>query len=240
VSGAFTGAEACRGLIEKADLGTIMFDEIGAISGEVQAKLLQFLDDRHVRRVGSTRSKPVDTWLIAATNEDLEARVREGTFRADLYQRLQAFSVRIPPLASRREDIVPLARHFAQKAAVVHDRGDIRLAPDLVLALEGRSFAGNVRELRTEIERMVILSDGPILTAADLRERIEGERPAVDGASLDLDTILERCICETVRMARDQCRGNVAQMADQLGKSTASVYRYLEKYGLQAARSKRP
>jgi DNA-binding NtrC family response regulator len=234
VSGAFTGAEACRGLIEKADLGTIMFDEIGAISCEVQAKLLQFLDDRHVRRVGSTRSRPIDTWVIVATNEDLEVRVREGTFRADLYHRLQSFTVHIPPLTSRREDIALLAEHFVRQAAHANERSDLLLAPDLLLALEGRSWPGNARELKAVIDRLVILSGGPILTAADLRQRINGELPAVDSDHLDLDRILDRCLREILLMARDQGRGNVAQMATLLGKSPASVYRYLRRHGIEA------
>jgi DNA-binding NtrC family response regulator len=162
--GAFTDAKAQkRGLFEEADGGTLFLDEIGELPGGTQAKLLKVLEEMTFRRLGGTRDLTVSLRLIAATNKDLAEEVRRGTFRLDLYHRLDVFHIRVPPLRDRREDIIPLAEHFLSIFSTRMRKPAASLAPETERILREYDYPGNVRELKNLIERAVILSSGTVI-----------------------------------------------------------------------------
>ncbi|HYD99607.1 MAG TPA: sigma 54-interacting transcriptional regulator [Alphaproteobacteria bacterium] len=168
--GAFSGAQrgGKPGLLELADGGTVFLDEIGEMSPYLQAKLLRFLSDGTFRRVGGEREQRVDVRVVSATHRDLERMVAEGRFREDLMYRLNVLTLQVPPLRARPEDILPLARHFADRACVQTGRSRCRLAPAAEAALLGSDWPGNVRQLANVVFRAVTLAGGPVLDAADL------------------------------------------------------------------------
>jgi two-component system response regulator AtoC len=177
--GAFTDARSSRrGLIELADGGTLFLDEIGELPDASQAKLLKFLDSMRFRRVGGERELEVSLRVIAATNQDVEALVKAGKFRQDLYHRLSVFVVQVPPLAERREEVPALAQAFLQHCAPRTKKRVVRLSPEALQLLNGYDFPGNVRELKNIIERAVILAQGSELTAEDLVLRAPAGRTA--------------------------------------------------------------
>ena len=162
--GAFTGAVASRpGRFELAHGGTLFLDEIGTLSAAVQSKLLRALESRQIERVGSRRSTPVDFRLISATNEDLEAGVGAGTFREDLFYRINTVVLRIPPLRERSDDIPLLVRHFLGRFAKRHGKSDPRLSEAVLGRLEKHPWKGNVRELEHVVENLVLFSDGDVI-----------------------------------------------------------------------------
>jgi transcriptional regulator with GAF, ATPase, and Fis domain len=167
--GAFTGATSDQpGTIRTADGGTLFLDEIGELPLDVQPKLLRFLENGEVSTLGERRPVTVDVRIIAATHRDLEALVRQGRFREDLFFRLQVIPVRVPPLRERREDVPALARHFLRELGP-KGRTPV-LAPDALAALTAHAWPGNVRELRNVVERtLAYAADAAVLTAADLR-----------------------------------------------------------------------
>ncbi len=159
--GAFTDAKAQkRGLFEEADGGTLFLDEIGELPAGTQAKLLKVLEEMTFRRLGGTRDLTVSVRVVAATNKDLAGEVRRGTFRLDLYHRLDVFHIRVPPLRDRREDILPLAEHFLGIFGTRMRKPVASLAPETERILLAYDYPGNVRELRNLVERAVILSSG--------------------------------------------------------------------------------
>jgi len=181
--GAFTGAVGSRrGLCEAADGGTLFLDEIGEMPLSCQAKLLRFLDDQTFLRVGGSRKVRVHVQIVAATNRDLRAMVAEGTFRGDLYYRLNVAPVALAPLRSRPDDILPLAYYWLRRISAQHGNRVIGLAPDAERRLIAHAWPGNVRELRNLIERMVILCPGDCITADQLPEEIDarGAAPAAE------------------------------------------------------------
>lgn len=200
--GAFTGAsEAKKGRFEEADGGTIFLDEIGELPSGVQAKLLHFLQEREFERLGSTRTRRVDVRIIAATNADLSAAVAEGTFRPDLYHRLNVFPISIPPLRHRQADIPLLSNYFLEKSAKEYGK-NLQFAPGSMEVLTTYHWPGNVRELENLIERLAILSEKPLIAPQALptylfRKRRENTRsetgePAVSRIEeMERDTILE-------------------------------------------------
>jgi two-component system, NtrC family, response regulator AtoC len=176
--GAFTDARSSRrGLIEMADGGTLFLDEIGELPEASQAKLLKFLDSMRFRRVGGERELEVSLRVIAATNQDVDALVKSGRFREDLYHRLSVFVVQVPPLAQRPEEVAGLARAFLAQCAAKTKKRVEGLTDAALALLEGYEFPGNVRELRNIIERAVILSRGPQVTPEDLVLRAPAGRP---------------------------------------------------------------
>jgi DNA-binding NtrC family response regulator len=171
--GAFTGAHRQKkGKLELAHRGTVLLDEVGDISQELQTKLLRFLQEREFERVGGTRPIAVDVRIVAATNRDLEAAVADGRFREDLYHRLNVVPLTLPPLRERRGDIAELAHHFLERFAHETKRRFTVIAPDALEALRAYAWPGNVRELANVIERAVVLGQEPTVTRADLPPRV--------------------------------------------------------------------
>lgn len=236
--GAFTDAKAQkRGLFEAADSGTLFLDEIGEMQPGTQAKLLKVLEEMSFRRLGGTRDLKVNVRVVAATNKDLAAEVRKGTFRLDLYHRLDVFHLHVPPLHDRRDDIIPLARHFLEIFASRMRKPGLSFAKETERVLETYDFPGNVRELRNLVERAVILSTGPVIG----RDCIVISGPSRESTppsffSLDLNEgkppTLEEV--EKAYLARllDFAHGNRTQVARLLGVSYPTVAKKIADYGL--------
>ena len=223
VKGAFTDAHTDHvGKFEQADGGTLFLDEIGNIPLHLQAKLLRVIQNRSVVRVGGSQSIPVNIRLICATNMDLEALVREGRFREDLYYRINTVHIALPPLRERKEDIVPLAERFVAKFAEKYHRPLTGLDESAKLVLEKERWSGNIRELQNRIEKGVILSEGKYLTAKD----IQTDSPA---GNLSHDTAEEERL---VREAVLHCNGNISAAAKSLGISRPTLYAKMKRYGL--------
>src|SRR5262245_55468242 len=178
--GTFTDArQAKAGLFMAADRGTIFLDEIGLLPEMLQAKLLKVVEDQQLRPLGSTTSKAVDVWIIAATSEDLEAAVRKRRFREDLYHRLAVVTLRVPPLRERGDDIVLLARHFLRRACVDYGLPARTFTADALACLRAHQWPGNVRELSNVVERAALLSERPVI-AADALALTDSVAPAME------------------------------------------------------------
>jgi two-component system response regulator AtoC len=217
--GAFTDARATKkGLMELADRGTLFLDEVGEITLSSQAKLLRCLQERSFKRVGGTRDIKVDVRVIAATNRSLDAMVKEGTFREDLFYRLNVIPIAIPPLRERKEDILPLARHFLAEANRTFHKLVKRFAPDTEVLLLGYAWPGNVRELKNLVERLVILSTGESIDAHHMPpqfSRLSEGRIAEDAPSeaRTLAAIEKAYIIKVMQ----QSNGNKSEAAKILG-----------------------
>jgi len=231
--GAFTGAaRQTPGKIEIAHKGTLFLDEIGDLPMALQAKLLRFLQERVIERLGGRQEIPVDVRVVCATHRDLKAQIQTGLFREDLYYRLAEIVVQIPPLREREGDAVLLAHHFVRQFAQENGRGAIQLGEDAIAAIELYSWPGNVRELENCLKRAVIMADGNRITAADL---------GLDAGSDD-DEALEylnlrrvREVAERQAVVRVLARtnGNIARAAEVLGVSRPSLYDLMSRFGLK-------
>jgi len=248
--GAFTGA-ACRkpGRVELADGGTLFLDEIGDIGASTQVKLLRVLQERELERLGGTQTIRVDVRFVAATHRDLEAMVARGTFREDLFYRLNVIPIRLPPLRERPEEIAPLAAHFCATLGAANGKPNVRLDAEAIAVLRGEPWPGNVRQLQNFIERLIVLCDGEALGAADVRRELvrastafgtppsppsqpisdRGE-PVSAGKLEDRRREVEK---ETLRAALDRANGNRALAARILGISRRSLYYKLAEYGVR-------
>ncbi len=237
--GAFTDArESKRGLIEVADAGTLFLDEIGDLSLELQAKLLNFLESRRFRRLGGTEEIEVSQRIITATNRDLEAAVRTGQFRADLYYRISVATHTLPPLREVKEDIPLLADHFREVFNREFRKQVDSIGPDALQALETWDWPGNVRELRNAIERAMIFADGTALKSSDLPKLslllLEATEPAADGKSFRLPKGLSLTEAEKeyIRLTLDASDGSVQRAAEILGISRKNLWEKRKKHGL--------
>jgi transcriptional regulator with PAS, ATPase and Fis domain len=230
VRGAFTGAVRDKaGLFEVANNGTLFLDEIGEVAPTVQAKLLRALQEREIRRVGAERTLKVNARVVAATNRDLRAAVAAGSFREDLYFRLGAFVIAVPPLRERREDIPLLVHDFVQRAAERVGKDVQAVSPDTMTLLMNYSWPGNVRELEHAIERAVIVARGDTVKPRELPPEISQQpRQGSPDDSLDLHE-LERAMIER---ALDRFRGNRKEAADALKIGTVTLWRKMKQYGL--------
>jgi DNA-binding NtrC family response regulator len=225
--GAFTDASSTKpGLFEMAQGGSIFLDEIGHLALPLQGKLLRALQERSIRRVGGVRTIAIDVRVIAATHVNLEAAVRAGEFREDLYYRLNVLQVALPPLRNRHEDIVPLAKHFLGKFATEYGVKRPELSPRAERALRERTWPGNIRELRNVIERTILLASEPVLEAEDFEfETVRSDGHAGDaGAPVALADIIRQAVQETL----DRCGGNKSEAARRLGISRPRLVRLLE------------
>jgi DNA-binding NtrC family response regulator len=233
VRGAFTGAVRDKaGLFEVADHGTLFLDEIGEVAPTVQAKLLRALQEREIRRVGAERNIKVNARVVAATNRDLRAAVAAGTFREDLYFRLGAFVITVPPLRDRREDIPVLVNDFVRRAATRVKKDVQTVSAEAMTALMNYRWPGNVRELEHAIERAVIVARGASIRVRELPPEVSQKtRPrATDEDSLDL-RVHERV---TIERALERFRGNRKEAAEALKISSVTLWRKMKQYGLGA------
>jgi two-component system, NtrC family, response regulator len=230
--GAFTGAvKSTEGKIEQAHRGTLFLDEVGDIPLPLQVKLLRFLQERVIERIGGRTPIAVDTRVVCATHRNLEAMVADGSFREDLYYRLAEIVVRIPALAERPGDAVLLARHFVQCFAPKLNPLVKGLAPDALALIDAWAWPGNVRELENRIKRAVIMADGKLVTAADL-DFSDGTDAGGDG-HLNLRAAREAADRIAIRRALAQSDGNISGAAKLLGISRPTLYDLLKQYGLQ-------
>jgi transcriptional regulator with PAS, ATPase and Fis domain len=226
--GAFTGAHYRRkGKFEMADGGTLFLDEIGDISLKTQVDLLRVLEEKKIVRVGGNVEIPVDFRLVAATSRNLEAMVAEGTFREDLYYRLNVFSIAIPPLRERREDIPALANSFLARFAKAMNKPVLRISPEAMPLLTRYDWPGNVRELQNAIERAVLVARGREVTPGDFPFPGEGPKGAPPGKSL---SEVER---QHVKRVLDEAGWNVTQAARLLEIDRVTLYNKIKKYGLE-------
>jgi DNA-binding NtrC family response regulator len=232
VRGAFTGAVRDKaGLFEVAGSGTMFLDEIGEIAPTVQAKLLRALQEREIRRVGAERSIKVHARVVAATNRDLRKAVDAGTFREDLYFRLGAFVISVPPLRDRREDIPPLVHNFLVRAASRMKKDVSSVSADAMTALMNHRWPGNVRELEHAVERAVILANHPNIRVRDLPPEVtQKSRLRPGDNTLDLQE-QERVMIER---ALERFDGNRRKAAEALNISTVTLWRKMKQFGLSA------
>ena len=236
--GAFTDAKfQKKGLVELAQGGTLFLDEIGDMSGGLQAKLLRVLEERRFRRVGGTKDISVDVRVIAATNRDLRQAVEVGTFRRDLYYRLQVVTITLPPLRIRREDIPLLARHFLAYFGREFKKRTPRLSPPAERLLVEYDWPGNVRELRNVIERAMILEETGDLLPAHLppeiaRLAVSSVVPPPRFQLPGTGVILEEVECEFVRQALEMTGGNQTRAAPLLGLTRDELRYRVKKFGL--------
>ncbi len=232
--GAFSGATSAKpGKFETADKGTLFLDEIGDVPPPTQVKLLRVLQDREFERLGATKTLKVDVRLIAATNRDLRDALEEGTFREDLYYRLNVVAIDIPPLRERKEDIPPLAEFFLHKFARESGKPVREITPQAMQALEDFHWPGNVRELQNIIERAVTLSSSEMLDAADIRlDRPAGRATAEAAPVLPQGFTLEQWEDEMIREALRHANGNKSQAARSLGLSRNALRYRLSKIGV--------
>ena len=230
VKGAFTDARSDRiGYFEVANRGTLFLDEIGNVPMAQQAKLLRVLETGELQPVGSSRTRTVDVRILTATNSELDRAVTEGTFREDLFYRLNTVEVKLPPLRERREDIPLLATHFLNASGAKYGRTDLELSSTALDAMYRHPWPGNVRELRHAIERAVLLVDGRSVEVEHL-----GLRRAPEGSLRLEDVELDEAERILIRKALTRNRGNVSRAAEDLGLSRSALYRRLKRHGLQS------
>jgi two-component system response regulator HydG len=250
--GAFTGAVGAKtGLVELANAGTAFFDEIGELPLEFQSKLLRLIQEKEFRPVGSTVSRKADFRIIAATNRNLRDAVTRGTFRQDLFFRLNVISLRLPPLRERKEDIPLLVKYFLERFGSNHS-----LTHELMEALEDYDWPGNVRELENAVERMVALNSGPLLHTADLPSSLQNHLAARRAGCMSMTAAAARTFSapetatqdrpaagagvvpmvemekQAIRQALAYTKGDRMMAAHLLGIGRTTLYRKLKEYGL--------
>ena len=234
--GAFTGAHIQRkGLLETASGGTLFLDEIGELPPAIQVKLLRFLQEQRLQRVGGRQELQVDTRLVAATNANLKELIDNGKFREDLYFRLAVVTIRLMPLRERGEDIVFLGREFLQTYANQSGRTKMVFAPDALRAMSCYSWPGNVRELQNRVKRGVIMASGSRVTAKDLE--LERHREVVSSAATTLRQAREHVEREMVEQALKKNSGKITSAAAELGISRPTLYELMEKLGISKERA---
>ncbi len=228
--GAYTGAvKQTLGKIENASGGTLFLDEIGDLPVSLQVKLLRFLQERVIERVGGRQEIPVDVRIVCATHQSLKDQIAAGKFREDLYYRLAEISIEIPPLRARHGDAVLLAHAFVRHFAAEQRRGGVALLADAMDVIESYPWPGNVRELENVIKRAVIMADGPTISAAD----IGLEAADADVAVLNLRHIREHAEKNAVVRVLGRVNGNLSKAAELLGVSRPTLYDLMHRFGLR-------
>jgi DNA-binding NtrC family response regulator len=238
--GAFTDAKSDRsGLFIEADGGTLFLDEIGDLSPPLQAKLLRVLAEREIRPLGAARPEKIDVRVISATHQDLQQGMREGSFREDLYYRLNVLQIQLPPLRDRAEDILPLCEHFLKRAAERSGKRITGIQQPATKVLLGYSWPGNVRELENVLERAVALCEGTQITPADLPQTLRERLRTGDivGYALARNMTLEELEREYILRVMKEEGGNKTRAAQRLGLDRKTLYRKLEEAGRPEADS---
>ncbi len=228
--GAFTSAHVARtGLIEAAEDGVLFMDEIGELPMDLQAKLLAVLERRTLRKVGTTKERPVAAWIIAATNRDVAQLVKQGEFRSDLYYRLNVLSISIALLRERGDDIILLARHFIRQSAKRYGISSVTLSGQAIQALRSYHWPGNVRELKHMIERAVLLCGEGELSPDSLSLTAHG--PAE--TPIEADLTLDNAELMLIKNALEKCGGNVSKAARELGITRMALRYRIKKHNLE-------
>lgn len=234
--GAFTGANSdAKGKFEEASGGTLFLDEISAMPLNLQTRLLRVLQEREIVRLGESKPRKIDARIITATNRSLETMIEDGAFREDLYFRLAVVPVHLPPLRERREDIPLLIEHFLERAKQKYKFKNLKIEREVFAALSNYSFPGNVRELENLIERMVVLSDGELITTKDLPETIQRPRQTAGNALFELPpdgVSLEEIEREIIRRALEMTGGNRTHAARYLDITRSALLYRMQKHGL--------
>jgi two-component system response regulator HydG len=243
VKGAFTGANRSRdGLLVSAEGGTVFLDEIGELSLDLQAKLLRALQEKEVRPVGATHRIPIKARIVAATNRDLAAMVEKGSFRKDLFYRLNVVNLRLPSLRDRREDIPLLAAHFLDRISREHGR-KFTLSDEVLRTMMRHDWPGNVRELENSVERACAMSSGPVIHLGDLPTQLQQQgleaRRGVTAAGDGSGEAVPPGVKTLAELERDAILGAIRtlhgdklQAAKLLGIGKTTLYRKLKEYGI--------
>ena len=236
--GAFTGAhKQTIGKVEVADGGTLFLDEIGDMPMPLQAKLLRFLQERVIERVGGRQEIPVDVRVVCATNQNPADLIKDGLFREDLYYRISEITINIPPYREREEGRLILARTLLHKYAKMQRRAINGFSEDAVEAIEAYPWPGNVRELENKTKSAVIMAEGKLVTAADLQLSLDDAEPE----SLNLREVRQRAESKAIRVALTKCFGNISKASEMLGITRPTLYDLMSKYQLSAeGYSKKP
>ncbi|MEO8938086.1 MAG: PEP-CTERM-box response regulator transcription factor [Burkholderiaceae bacterium] len=228
--GAFTGAaKQTKGKIEYADGGTLFLDEIGDLPGALQAKLLRFLQERVVERIGGREEIPVDVRIVCATHQNLKEQIKVGRFREDLFYRLSEIVVDIPPLRQRHGDASLLARAFIQRFSAAQNRKSLVLADGALAAIEAYGWPGNVREIENCMKRAVIMSDGQFISAEELALDVEGAEPKI----FNLRQVRDDAERGAIMQVLGKVDGNIARAAEMLGVSRPTLYDLMRRFGIR-------
>jgi two-component system nitrogen regulation response regulator NtrX len=242
--GSFTGADRSKkGKFELADRGTLFLDEIGDMSLKTQAKILRILQEQCFERVGGSKTIRVDVRVVAATNKDLAAEIKEGRFREDLYYRLRVFPLEVPPLRERQGDIVLILNEFMEAMVREHGFRPIQFADDALAVLQGYSWPGNVRELKNFVERIFILYQGQVVTAAMLPGEYRQSLSLAQGSAgkgqdgsedaplpADFKTARNEFEIRYLKQKLAECNGNITRLAETIGLERSYLYRKLKAY----------
>jgi two-component system NtrC family response regulator len=224
--GAFTGAvKSTEGKIELAEGGTLFLDEIGDVPVALQVKLLRFIQERVIERLGGRRQIDVDVRIVCATHQDLEAMIVEGRFREDLWYRLAELVLKVPPLSERSGDTLLLARHFLRRFAKDMRRPARGFTPEAIAVMSGWSWPGNVRELENRVKRAVIMAEGKLVGPQDLDLEGDGE-----GGPINLRAVREVADRKAIRHAIARTDGNISSAAKLLGISRPTLYDLMKQY----------
>jgi two-component system NtrC family response regulator len=234
--GAFTGAHARnQGKVEYAHTGTLFLDEIGELPANLQVKLLRFLQEKVIQRVGGREDITVDARVVSATNVDIEKAIREGTFREDLYYRTAVITIHLPPLRERGDDILLLANLFLRRFSEGLHRKVKGFGPDAIAMLRSHEWPGNVRELENRVQRAVLMADSPFLQPSDLG--FDGAAPApaavvFPGNGMTLKDARDRVERELIGNVLSEQGGNIAKASEALGVSRPTLYDLMKKHGM--------
>jgi transcriptional regulator with PAS, ATPase and Fis domain len=233
MKGAFTGAQADReGLFRQAEGGTLLLDELSEMPIDTQSKLLRVLQEKEVRPVGGKSSYKIDCRVIAATNRVPQDAIKEGKMREDLFYRISAISIFLPPLRDRREDIVPLANAFLRRFAAQANRVITGFSPAAAEMLRRHDWPGNVRQLQNEVQRAVLMAEGKVIEEADLAIPV-AETPAEQAAASNL-TLMEAMERNTIVQMLKDTRNNKLETAKRLGIGRQTLYNKIKAYGIEA------
>jgi DNA-binding NtrC family response regulator len=229
VKGAFTDARTDKaGRIEIASGGTLFLDEIGNLQPAMQSKLLHVLQNREIYRIGSNKPQPTDFRLISATNQDLKHMINEGSFREDLYYRINTIEITAPPLRERGRDILDLADFFLESYCLKHHRSGIHFSPGALEAIQQHPWPGNVRQLQHSVERAVLMTDGRKIDARDLLPGTKENAAAPDTRRPTLAELEEIAIRDSIQ----RNAGNLSRVARELGVARSTLYNKMKTYGI--------